>query len=532
MPTRLQTVWVGLEPRQRLIAILAALGIVATIWGISRVATAPDFALLYSGLEPAASGEVVSALEAQGAAFDIRGTSIFVERPARDRLRMDLASQGLPAGGPAGYEILDSLTGFGTTSQMFDAAYWRAKEGELARTIVSNPTVRSARVHIANPVSQPFQRTQTGSASVTVTMASGMLEPEQAEAVRYLVSSAVAGLTPEDVAVIDSARGVVLSGDDDDLTRAGVTKPGDRAEMLRKNIQRLLEARVGEGRAIVEVNVDASMDSQTITERRIDPASRVAISSDIEQSTESSNGTAPGVTVASNLPDGDVQGGAGESSRSASQNRERQNYEVSEVRSERVILPGQVERINVAVMVDGIIATDASGQQTWQPRSEAEMDTLRQLVRTAAGFDEERGDTVTIETLQFTAPPEQGTLVEIGQQGFLQAYGARLIQIGVLGGIIIALVFFVLRPMMSRQPAPTMAELTGDAPMLEGTGVGPAQISAEMQEDAAEILQDLPANSINKIDRLKEVITSRSEDSARILKNWIEAPEGTKEPIG
>ncbi|MCB1354248.1 MAG: flagellar M-ring protein FliF [Rhodobacteraceae bacterium] len=536
MPTKFQTLWEGLEPRQRIVAILAVLAIFATMFGISRVATAPDMALLYSGLDDSAAGEVVAALEADGVKFDVRDSSIYVDRAERDRLRMDLAADGLPSGGPAGYEILDGLTGFGTTSQMFDAAYWRAKEGELARTIVASPNVRAARVHIANPISQPFSRAQTASAAVTVTMTNGALDQKQAEAIRYLVSSAVAGLTPEEVAVIDSGRGVVLTGDEDELARAGVTKPDERSEKLRKNIERLLEARVGRGKAIVEVNVDANMDSQTITERRVDPDSRVAISSETEQSSENSTGTTPGVTVASNLPDGDVKGGGGENNRSSNQQRERQNFDVSETRSERVILPGQVRRINVAVMVDGIINTAADGTQQWQPRPADEMETLRQLVQTAAGFDAERGDTVTIESLQFTAPPDQGTLVESGQEGFLRAYGARLIQVGVLAGIIIALIFFVLRPMMSRQPAPVMAELSGVDPDLLGRPEGqaePARITAEMTDEAADdILDELPANSLSKIDRLRDVISSRSDDSARVLRSWIEAPEGQKEPAG
>src|SRR5690606_64896 len=249
--------WEGLDPRQRLVAVLAAVAVFIAVLGIGRLATSPSMVLLYSGLDPIAAGEVVSALEAEGVAFEVRDAAIFVESRARDRLRMDLAGQGLPAGGPAGYELLDNLSGFGTTSQMFDAAYWRAKEGELARTITGSPDVRAARVHLANPLSQPFSRTPAGSASVTVTMARGQLTPVQAEAMRYLVSSAVAGVAPEAVAVIDSARGVVLAVGDSNPLRQSGPSPDDRAETLRTNIQRLVEARVGAGRAIVEVNVDA-----------------------------------------------------------------------------------------------------------------------------------------------------------------------------------------------------------------------------------------------------------------------------------
>lgn len=518
---QLKSFWDGLDARRRLIAGLAAVAIIAAVVGITRVATEPDMALLYSGLDATAAGEVVAALEAEGIAFQVSDTSILVDRSARDRIRMMLAAKNLPAGGPAGYEILDNLSGFGTTSQMFDAAYWRAKEGELARTITGSPDVRAARVHLANPISQPFSRAPAGSASVTVTMARGELSRGQAEAIRYLVSSAVAGIAPEAVAVMDAARGVVLAGKEDVLA-GGAPSANERAETLRQNIQRLLEARVGQGRAIVEVNVDADMDSQTISERTIDPDSRIAISSETEASAENATGTNPSVTVASNLPDGNVGSNQGNNSRNATTSRERQNFDVSETKRERIVVPGQVRRISVAVMVDGITSKAPDGTETWAPRPDAEIETLRTLVQSAMGYDEGRGDVVTISSLEFTPAPEQGATAERGI-GFLDVYGGRLIQLGVLGGIVLALIFFVLRPMTSRRPLVEIAELAGpDA----AARLAPAQLAA-----GGDIL-DLPAQTVTKIERLRDVIASRTEDSAAVLRAWIESPEGTREHAG
>jgi len=517
---QLKTFWDGLDPRRRLIAALSVLAVLAAIFGLARAATQPSMALLYSGLDAVAAGEVVAALEAEGTPFEVRDGTILVEAGARDRIRMQLAGQGLPAGGPAGYEILDGLTGFGTTSQMFDAAYWRAKEGELARTITGSPNVRSARVHLANPVSQPFSRSPAGSASVTVTMARGELDRGQAEAIRYLVSSAVAGITPEAVAVIDAARGVVLAGEEDPLK--GAAGSTDREATLKANIERLLEARVGPGRAIVEVNVDAAMESETVTERTIDPESRVAISSEVEESSESASGTNPGVTVASNLPDGDVSGESGNNARNATQSRERQNFEVSETRRERVIAPGQVRRISVAVMVDGVVATDAQGVETWEPRPEPELEMLRQLVQSAIGFNAERGDIVTIQSLQFTLPAETGALVQTGS-GFLAANGPRLIQLGVLAAVVLALIFFVLRPLAARRPVLEITELTGPRDARAG--------QPRFEHPTGDIL-DLPAQTVTRIERLRDVISSRGEDSAAVLRSWIESPETRKEAAG
>ena len=527
MIAQMQSVWDGLEPRRRAVAGLAALAVLLAVLGIARVATAPDMALLYSGLDPAAAGEVVAALEARGVPFEVREGSILVDASRRDALRMALAADGLPANGPAGYELLDGLSGFGTTSQMFDAAYWRAKEGELARTIAGAPNVRAARVHLANPVAQPFARRPLGSASVTVTMARGALDPARAQAIRYLVASAVAGLEPEGVAVIDAAAGVVLAGAENGPLPAGVPSPADRAETLRANVQRLLEARVGPGRAIVEVHVDTVMDSETISERVIDPASRVAISSDLEERAENATGGAAGVTVASNLPDGDVQGGGGEAARNSSQTRERQNFEISETRRERVVLPGQVKRVTVAVMVDGVTAPGPGGAPEWRPRPPEELETLRGLVRSAVGFDEARGDIVTIESLQFTPGPDHGALVERAGSGWLAANAARLAQIGVLGAVVLALILFVLRPLAAGRPAATIAELAGprDLPpeTLRALG-GPEAVAGHGA------LLDLPPASQTKIDRLRELIASRGDDSAAVLRAWIEAPDPRKEP--
>ncbi len=525
----MQTFWAELDGRRRLIAVLSVLAVLAAIVGIARVASTPSMALLYSGLDAAAAGEVVAALEARGVPFEVRDQSIYVDGAQRDAMRMALATEGLPATGPAGYELLDGLSGFGTTSQMFDAAYWRAKEGELARTITGAPNVRSARVHLANPVSQPFSRTPTGTASVTVTMARGTLDQSQAQAIRYLVSSAVAGMSPDAVAVIDAAQGVVLAGGDQAPFAQGGPNQTDRAEAMRANVQRLLEARVGPGRAIVEVSVDTAMDSETISERVIDPASRVAISSDTEQSTESSTGPAPGVTVASNLPDGDVGAGGGESARNSSLTRERQNFEVSQTTRERIVVPGQVRRISVAVMVDGVSTAGPDGAVQWEARPQDELETLRTLVQSAVGFDPARGDTVTIESLQFTALPEQGSLAERGGADWLAAHGARLAQVGILGVIVLALIFFVLRPMMQRQPAPPPRELAGPQ-SLQAEVAQALAVAAGNVADAASI-EDVPPAVMGRLERLRDVITTRGEESAEVLRGWIEAPDGRKEPV-
>ncbi len=508
--------WTSLEPRKRIIFILAAVAAFVALLGLVRVATSPNLSLLYAGLDASSAGEIITKLEQSGVTFEIRGNAIYVDNNSRDQVRLSLASEGLPASGIAGYEILDELSGFGTTSQMFDAAYWRAKEGELARTFVASPQIIAARVHIASGSSQPFSRKTNPTASVSLTAASGNLAPSFAEAARFMVASAINGMTPEDVAVIDAASGVVvLAGD----TTRSTTPDGldSRAATLRGNIERILAARVGVGNAIVEVMVDASMQTQTVSERIIDPESRVVISSETQSDSDASNGSASGaVTVASNLPDGDVGGSAGSSSRNQNSNSERINYEVSETLRETIHQPGEIQRISVAVLVDGQLVMDENGQEIWAPRPEAELTALRELVQSAIGFNAERGDTVTLQSMELSQTPVEGTLID-ETAGFMSLNAMSLIQLGVLSVVVLALGMFVLRPLLASQPAlpPLASDEMAQNPQLAGPdGANPLAIENKTPPTAVEML--------------RTAVSERSNETNRLLQNWIEAPENNE----
>lgn len=534
--SQIVSLWNTMDPRKRLVAILAALAVLVTVIGLARVVNQPSYALLYAGLDAATAGEVITRLESQAVQFEVRGDAIYVEANARDRVRMDLASQGLPANGMAGYELLDTMSGFSTTSQMFDAAYWRAKEGELARTILASPNVRSARVHIANPGNRPFDRKVTPSASVIVTMNSGKLGSSQAKAMRFLVSSAVAGLEPDNVSVIDSLAGVILAAGPEPEVSPG-ENTSQRANALRTNIERILAARVGQGNAIVEVNIDASMESETVSERILDPDSRVEISSENEETTAKSSGSGgAGVTVASNLPDGDVAGDGSQSQSSNSITSQRSNYEYSEIRRERTKQPGEIRRISVAVLVNAIETGAADGTTTETPRSEAEMEQLRELVKSAIGYDEARGDLVTVQSMAFTPVPDEGTAAQSGVSDFFAVNAMKLVQIGVLAIVALVLGLGVLRPLLARPPETALVrgedgvldpdggegnvELLGNgAELLElTTGRGP---NGETELSPEALLEN--AAKKRNIDRLKTVVNDRGDASRQVLENWLDA---------
>ncbi|MFL4469487.1 flagellar basal-body MS-ring/collar protein FliF [Tateyamaria armeniaca] len=542
---QLVNVWMGLDIRRQVTVVVATVAVFLAVLAMSRIATSPSMTLLYAGLESGAAGDVVRALEQRGVAYEVRGGSIFVDASNRDELRLTLASEGLPANSNNGYELLENLSGFGTTSQMFDAAYWRAKEGELARTIVSSPHVGTARVHIASTGSNPFQRSVTPTASVMVTPNGGNLSAQQGKAIRFLVASAVPGLSADDVAVID-ANGTLIATAEEAVPAAGAE---DKAQILRKRVERLLEARVGVGNAIVEVSVDTETETEEIRERRFDPEARVIISTDTEERSSNSNEAGNGdVTVASNLPDGD--GAAGDSASSQnSETRERINYEVSETERAITRSAGAVKRISVAVLVNQEVDATAEAPGSPIERSTEEIEALRELVASAVGYDESRGDIITIKSMELQSIAPIGTEAQTSFLDMFQVDVMSAIQMAILAVVVLVLGLFVVRPILSRQPspaslttAPSMIEsnptlssptpaLTGDVSNLASDfpDIPMNNDSGDFGDlpalDFASASDDKPAVSSDPVERLRAMIGERQEETVEILRTWLEDSE-------
>ncbi len=542
---QLVNVWMALDIRRQVTVVVATVAVFLAVLAMSRIATSPSMTLLYAGLENGAAGDVVRALEQRGVAYEVRGGSIFVDNKSRDELRLTLASEGLPANSNSGYELLDTLSGFGTTSQMFDAAYWRAKEGELARTIVSSPHVGTARVHIASTGSNPFQRSVTPTASVMVTPTGGDLTAQQGKAIRYLVASAVPGLSSEDVAVID-ANGAMIAIAEETAPTAGAE---DKAQILRKRVERLLEARVGVGNAIVEVSVDTETETEEIRERRFDPESRVIISTDSEERSSNSNEAGNGdVTVASNLPDGGGAGGDSASSQN-SETRERINYEVSETERAVTRSAGAVKRISVAVLVNQDVNVDGEAPGEAVDRPQEEIEALRELVASAVGFDESRGDIITIKSMALQSITPQGTEAQTSLLDMFQIDVMSAIQMVILAIVALVLGLFVVRPILSRphgsiaspsippaieanaQPKTSPPALTGEVSDLQddfraiqlsddGKDIGtlPAMNFATDSESGTPVSSD-------PVERLRAMIGDRQEETVEILRSWLEDSE-------
>lgn len=575
---QLNQIWMALDARRRAMIAGGIAALVVVVLLLTRMAGTPSMSLLYAGLEPAAAGEVISALETRGVAYSVRGDSIYVAAGSRDEMRMGLAAEGLPAMGASGYELLDSLSGFGTTSQMFDAAYWRAKEGELSRTILASPQVRAARVHIATPSNDPFQSAMDVTASVSIRPASGGLQAEHADALRFLVASSVPGLAPQSVTIVDADNGRVIGGD----AQASFGAAGDHAAELRQNIERLLAARVGEGNAVVEVSVELSSSEERVMERRIDPESRVAVQTDSEERSNTSRDAGGGaVTVASNLPAGDGEAAGGGSNSADNETRERVTFDVSETQREVLSIPGALRKISVAVLVNGVPAIGDDGQTFFEARSAEELEALEALVQSAIGFDASRGDQITIRSMAFEPRPVPDLMEASGGLLGNTLDVSQILQAGFLTLVALALIFGLLRPALRRQPntvsdleqlpppAPNqplvphqVQALSGasstqmrlqnqSAPSADGAAIGlpnPHQINEPLgqimspqgeptrQQDTQLAASDMvegdklalpiPTQDLSDpIERLRNLIEEREDETIEILRSWMEAEE-------
>lgn len=425
----------------------------------------------------------------------------------------------------------DISTGKSVATAKDNAAYWRAKEGEIARTLLAMPKVKAARVHIASAPTRAFQPETQATASVTLTTVSGSLSEGQARAIRHLVASAVAGMTPDAVQIIDTVAGLI-GGQETDTFESGDT--ADRAAAIKGNVERLLAARVGAGKAVVEVSIDLVSEREAITERKFDPQGRVAISSETEERSGSSTEPGGEVTVASNLPEGDAEAG-GQGRSQNSETRERVNYEVSETQREILRNPGAIRRMTVAVMVDGVATVAEDGTRTWAPRSEEELATLRELVASAVGLDEARGDVLTLKSLEFQELPlPEGTEATVSLLPPLgQIDAMSMIQTGVLALVAMVLGLFVIRPVLASAnraslpppetqlalpPAMASGSLALNGEVDDGFDYGSFASPRGDRSEGEETGED-PAT------RLRRLIEERQTESIEILRGWMEHEE-------
>jgi flagellar M-ring protein FliF len=466
------------------------------------------------------------------------------------KLRMALAQDNLPAAG-VGYEIFDKSDAFGTTAFVQNINRLRAIEGELARSIQTIDGVQSARVHLVIPERQVFSRDdQTPSASVVLKTRT-VMGRGQVAAVQHLVAAAVASLAPDRVAIVDD-RGNLLAGGDDktgaDATSANQEQnTTDYEDRLRQRVESIVTSVVGAGHVRVQVAADMNYNHSSTTSESYDPDSKVVRSTQtVEQNASDMAGSAQAsVSVANALPNA-ANSTPGDSTKSASgRTEETTNYEISKKVTTSTQDGGEVKHLSVAVVVDGSV-TGEGANAPYKPRTAAEMTQITNLVKSAMGFDQARGDQVQVSNMQFarTFEAAEGTAPPKPLLGLDASYWFKIIEAAIMCVTALLIGLFVARPLIDRMFAPNPpaqpVHLTGTSPVMGalpapaqagggnnvggGADGGPAPLRilpAQPGIDLSQIEGQVRESSVKKIG---EVVNSHPEEALAIIRTWLHQP--------
>lgn len=529
----------------RLAAILGVgAGVAAALFALTMNLGEPK-ALLYSNLDLREAGSITQALEAAGVKYEVKGdgSTILVARDEVASTRLMLSSKGLPTAGSVGYEIFDEANALGQTDFVQQLNRQRALEGELARTIRSLDGVTFARVHLVLPKRQLFEE-EAEEPSASVTLGVGGREPnaDQVRAVQNLVAGAVPRMTPARVTIVDQHGKTLSAGGESFAGEMADSRKSEVEQRIAKTVKGLVESVVGPGKARVNVTADIDLARVTLQQETFDPDGQVVRSEQTveESANENEPNNAGAVTADANIPGGGLGGDDGQVSSASGRTESTTNYEISKTTRTEVQEPGKIQRLSVAVAVDGLRPVGEDGQAgEYQPRSEEEMQRIEQLVRTAVGFDESRGDQVTVVNVPFTAPETAGGVESANPlTDFDKNDIMRAAELGVLAIVALLIIFFVVRPLLKNAgggngglPAPTqtitrVVTTTPDGQPVQvsvdpETGQplalpGPGEL--EQKIDIARIEGQVKASSVK---RVADFVETHPEQSVAILRSWL-----------
>jgi len=519
--------------------------------------SAPTMAVLYSDLEFEDRLGIIKKLEGLNIPYEVRQDGAVVLAPKERilRLRMDMAAEGLPAGGSVGYEIFDKTGSLGTTSFVQNINHIRALEGELSRTIRSLKRITSARVHLVIPKKKIFSREKLTPTASIIVKTRGRIDSSKIAAIQHLVASAIEGLKPSHVSIVDDTGRLLASGSDNDTTM--ISAKSDERTMaiekrMRQKIEEIVSAVVGQNRARIKVAAELDFNQVTQTSDIFDPDQRVLRSSQTrEESSNSARASGNGaVSVGAELPGADSGNGAGNKDKEASKKTEEiNNWEISRTTKTEVFQGGRIKRLSVAVLVDGIYTAGTDGKPVYTQRTQEQLDKINALVKSAMGFDTNRGDQLQVINMRFAdtgapadLPDEAAGLFDLAKADYF-----HIAELTILFLISTLVLLFVVRPLVRRIVTPEEAQVeeqilistdedgnrilvnADGQPLLEDE----ERLALENKESEtsgtiknARIAGEIQASAVAEIGA---IIESSPTDAVAVIRQWIDEDDETKE---
>jgi flagellar M-ring protein FliF len=524
----LLSLWKQLGLNQRVSLVVAAVAVAGALAAVVLWSRQPDFQLLYGRLSEKDAAQIISSLQAQNIPHKIAngGATVYVPADQVYRLRMELASKGVPNGDGVGFEIFDKGQ-FGLSDFVQRTNYLRALQGELGRTIGQLDGVRSARVMIVQPENR-LLLTEQGvkpTASVFVELAGGRLETEAVNSIRHLVANAVQGLQPDQVAVVDQ-KGRVLSEDlrQDPMLSTASSQMRYRQQIenyLAHKVETMLTPVVGLGNAVVRVSAEIETEATTMTQEKYDPDGQVVRSQtstdDISNSSESRSGGVVGVTA--NTPDkpGAASSEGNRPANVTETNRKNRTttYEINRSITNVTRQPGSLKNVTASVFVAMRAAAPAApatppaegaapAAPVPQPRTPEELQALRQIVVNALGLRPAPGqalDTlVSLQEVAFQVEPIAEKIGKIESATRVQSWidgASRYFAVAVALGVL-----FVFWRMLGKQKPESV----------------PVELLTASPRDAQRQLQ---SNGTLTPELLNELIRQKPVNIGTALKDWV-----------
>ncbi len=494
--------------------VMMFLGVVAgTIVGVVLlVGWANDitYSRLYSDLEESEAGEIASWLTDNKIPYQLSDGGRAIEIPS-DRVyesRISLATQGLPRGGTMGYSIFDQ-NNLGMTDFLQNLNFRRALEGELTRTIMQLSEVKAARVHIVMPKERLFKEDQKNATASVVLKLTGndRLSRPQIAGISHLVASSVEGLTPDNITIVDYNGNLLSSGQDGDLL-AGLS--GSQIEVGRQvekhlegKAQSMLDEVLGSGKSVVRVTAKLDFQQLERTAEMFDPNAPSVRS---EERTQTSSSTTDKETEAS------------ESSADDNSETVITNYELNKTVEHIVDAVGTIDRLTVAVLVDGVYApVEGEGgemESVYQPRSPEELNRLEAIVKNAIGFDGERNDQVEIVNIAFdrkNIEQDQQLLDSIYMRDFYLDIARKL------GYFLLVAVLFLYFRKKAKKLFSSLGRLT---PAPRKSAVRQETAVAENNNEEVEPVM-AEKRKLRLVDKMQETAKDQPEEIARVIKTMM-----------
>lgn len=387
--------WNGFSKNKKIAFGVFFIGIIAALVFLGISVGSTKYEVLFSNMDPNDSAAVYKQLQADKVDAKVSGNSILVPKGQVDQLRMKMLSEVSMTNGSQGFELLDK-TKLGSTDEEMKINYQRALQGELERTIKSFPEVENARVHLVLPEDTAFVKdTEPGNASVTLKLKTGTkLTSDQVKAVIALITGSVKNIPKENVQVIDDKM-TLLSKDiyNDNKDLADSTTPAEKQQQLKEQYQKdmekrllsMLEAIYGKDKVKVNINADLDFDAVQQDSLTYDPKSVVVSEHGIKDSS-----TGQGNNTSSSPVDNNMTNSTATNTNNGTTTHEEttKNYDISKIEQKTIKAPGAVKRLTASIALDGNV-------------DDATKTSIRNLAVSAIGYDDKRGDTISVEGIPF-----------------------------------------------------------------------------------------------------------------------------------